>query len=110
MALDWRTWADIAVTVAPIAAIISSAVVTRRDIVTIGSIIGVLTVVVVFVGRPSAQETPCRRVLLSRLIIIVFQGGVVPIPRLVVVIVLIFQFPVENELVILAICQGLIIL
>jgi hypothetical protein len=54
MALDRRTCADIAVTIAPIAAIISSAVVTRRDIVTIGSIVGVLTVVVVFVGRPGA--------------------------------------------------------
>jgi hypothetical protein len=103
--LDWRTCADIAVA----AAIISSAVVTGGAIITIGSIIGVLAVasIVVFIGQPGTQETPCRQVLLSRLVVfLLFRGGVVPIPRLI----LVFQFPVEKELEILAIGQGLIVL
>jgi hypothetical protein len=108
MALDRRTCADITITAAPIATIISSAVVTRGAVITIDSIIGV-PAVVVSIGRPGAQETLCRRVLLSRLVIfLLFRGGVIPIPRLIVVLV--FQFPVEKELEILAIGQGLIIL
>jgi hypothetical protein len=111
--LDRRTCADITVAAVPIAAIISSAIVTGRAVITIGSIVGVLAVVsiIVFIGRPGAQETPCRRVLLSQLIIFLFfQGGVIPIPRLIVVVVLVFQFPVEKELEILSIGQGLIVL
>jgi hypothetical protein len=111
-ALDWRTCANIAVAAAPVAAIISSTVITRRAIITIGSVVGVPVIVsiVIFVGWPGAQETPCRQVLLGRLIIVIFCGGVVPIPRLVIIIILIFQFPVEKELEILAIGQELIVL
>jgi hypothetical protein len=113
MALDRRTWADIAVTATPVTAIIFSVVVTGGAIVTIGSVVGVPIVVsvVVFVRWPGTQETPYRRVLLNRLIIfLLFWGGVVPIPRLIVVVVLVFQFPIEKELEILAIGQGLIVL
>jgi hypothetical protein len=113
MTLDRRACADIAVTAAPVAAIISSAVVTGRAVITIGSIVGVPAVVsfIIFVGRPGAQETPCRWVLLNRLVIfLLFRGGVIPIPRLVVVVILVFEFPIEKELEILAIGQGLIIL
>jgi hypothetical protein len=109
MVLDRRTCADIAITAAPIAAIISSAVITGGAVITIGSVVGVP--IVVFIGRPGAQETPCCQVLLSRLIVFLLRGGgVVPIPRLIVVIVLVFKFPVEKELEILAIGQGLIVL
>jgi hypothetical protein len=50
MALDQRTCTDIAITAAPVAAIIFNAVIT------IGSVVGVPTVisVVVVVGRPGA--------------------------------------------------------
>jgi hypothetical protein len=108
--LDRRTCTNIAITAAPIAAIISSAVITGGAVITIGSVVGVPVVVsiVVFIGRPGAQETPCCQVLLSRLIVFLLRGGgVVPIPRL---IVLVFKFPVEKELEILAIGQGLIVL
>jgi hypothetical protein len=40
--------------------------------------------------------------------LLLFRGGVIPIPRLVVILV--FQFPVEKELEILAIGEGLIVL
>jgi hypothetical protein len=92
MALDRRTCADITVTAAPVAAIISSAVVTGGAIITIGSVVEVPTVisVVVFIGWPGTQETPYRRVLLSRLVVFLLFWGVVPIPRLIVVIVLVF--------------------
>jgi hypothetical protein len=106
--LDRRTCADIVVAATPIAAIISSVIVIGGVVITIGSVVGVPTIV--FIRRPGAQETPYRQVLLSRRIIfLLFQGGVIPIPRLVIVI-LVFQFPVEKELEILAIGQGLIIL
>jgi hypothetical protein len=49
MALDRRTCTDIVVTAAPVAAIISSAVVTGRAVITIGSVVGVPTVVSVVV-------------------------------------------------------------
>jgi hypothetical protein len=109
MTLDRRTCTDIIVATAPVAAIISSAVVTGGAIITISSVVGVPAVVsvIVFVGRPDAQETPCRRVLLSRLVVfLLFRGAVVPIPRLV----LVFQVPIEKELEILTIGQGLIAL
>jgi hypothetical protein len=50
--LDRRTCADIAVTAAPVAAIISSAIITGRAVITIGSIVGVPAVisVIIFVG------------------------------------------------------------
>jgi hypothetical protein len=110
--LDRRTCADIAIAAAPVTAIISSTFITWGNIITIGSVIRVPIVisVVIFVRWPGVQETPYRQVLLSRLAIFLLTwGGVVPIPRLVVV-VLIFQFPIEKELQILAIGQGLIVL
>jgi hypothetical protein len=52
--LDWRTCADITVTTAPVAAIISSAVITGGDVITISFIVNVPAVisVVIFIGRP----------------------------------------------------------
>jgi hypothetical protein len=113
MALDWRNHADVTIVIATAAvtAIVSDTVITDGTIIAIGSIVGVPTVVsvVVFIRRPSVQETPCCPVLLARLIVILlFRGGVVPF--LGHIIVIIFQFPVEEELVVLAIGQGLIIL
>jgi hypothetical protein len=68
---DLLTWY---IDAAPIVAIISSAVLTRGAVITIGSIIGVPTIVfvVVLVGRPGTQETPYCRVLLSRLVVVIF--------------------------------------
>jgi hypothetical protein len=58
MSLDRRTCADIAVTAALIAAIISSAVVTRGVVITISSVVGVPAVVsiIIFVRRPGAHD------------------------------------------------------
>jgi hypothetical protein len=113
MTLDWRNRANIAIIIAAatVAAIISGTVITGGAIVTVGSIVRVPTVVsiVVFIRRPSAQETPYSQVLLGRLIVILlFRGGVVPF--LGHVIIVIFQFPVEEELEALAVGQGLIVL
>jgi hypothetical protein len=84
-------------------------VITGGAIVAFGSIVRVPAVI--FVRQPGAQETPCRWVLLGRLIIILlFRGGVMPFPGHVIVIIFTFQFPVEEELEVLAIGQGLIIL
>jgi hypothetical protein len=115
MALDWRNHADIAIiiAVAAVAAIVSGTIITIGAIITVGSIIGVPTIIsiVVFIRWPGAQETPYRQVLLSWLIIIfLFRGGVVPFPGHVIVVIFIFQFPVEKELEVLIIDQGLIIL
>jgi hypothetical protein len=57
MVLDQRTCADITVAAAPVAAIISSVVVTGRAIITIGSIVGVPTIVpvIIFIGRLGTQ-------------------------------------------------------
>jgi hypothetical protein len=99
MTLDWRNRADVTIVIAAatVAAIVSGAVITGGAIV--------------FVRWPGAQETPCRRVLLGRLIIILlFRGGVMPFPGHVIVVIFIFQFPVEEELEVLAIGQGLIVL
>jgi hypothetical protein len=116
-ALDWRNRIDVAIiiTAATVAAIISGAVITGGAIIAIGSIIGVPTVVsvIVFVRWPGAQETPCHRVLLGRLIVILlFRGGVVPFPGhiVIVIFIFIFQFPVEEELEVLVIGQRLIVL
>jgi hypothetical protein len=111
--LDWRNRADVIIVAAVITAIVSSTVITGGAIIAVGSIVGVPTVVsvIVFVRRPDAQETPCHRVLLDQLVIILlFRGGVVPFSGHVVVIIFIFQFPVEEELEVLAVGQGLIIL
>jgi hypothetical protein len=57
------------------------------------------------------QEASCRRVFLSRLIaILLFRGGVVPFLGYIVIVVFIFQFPIKEELEVLAVSQGLIIL
>jgi hypothetical protein len=97
MMLDCRNRADIAIviTVAVVAAIVSGIVITGGAIIVVGSVVGVPAVVsvVVFVRRPSAQETPCRRVLVSRLIVIFM-----------------FQFLIGVELGVLAVGQGLIVL
>jgi hypothetical protein len=71
MALDWRTCVDIAVVAAPVAGINSSAVITGGAVITISSVIGVPIIVsiIVFIRRAGAQETPCRRVLLCRLVV-----------------------------------------
>jgi hypothetical protein len=43
--------------------------------------------VIIFIRLPGAQETPYCRVLLNRLIVfLLLQGGVVPIPKLIVVV------------------------
>jgi hypothetical protein len=113
--LDWRNCTDVAIIIATatIIAIIFGTVIISGAIVVVGFVIRVPTIisVVVFIRRPGAQETPYRRVLLGRLIVILlFRGGVVPFPRHVVVIIFIFQFPVKEELEVLAVGQGLIIL
>jgi hypothetical protein len=104
--LDWRNHADVTIVIAAatVAAIVSGTVITGGAIVAVGSIFRVPAVVsvIIFVRRPSAQETPCRRVLLDRLVIILlFRGGVVPF--LGHVIIFIFQFPIEEELEVLAV-------
>jgi hypothetical protein len=99
--LDWRNRADVAIIIAiaaVIAAIVSDIVVTGGAIIVIGSIIGVHVVgvpavisIVIFVRRPGAQKTPCRRVLLGRLVVILlFRGGVVPFPGHIIVVIFIF--------------------
>jgi hypothetical protein len=102
MTLDWRNRADVAIVIAAttVAAIVSDTGMTGGAIVAVASI-----------RRPGAQETPCRRVLLGRLVILLlFRGGVVPFPGHVIIIIFIFQFPIEEKLEVLAIGQGLIVL
>jgi hypothetical protein len=113
--LDWRNRTDITIVIAAatVAAIVSGTIVAGGAIITVDSVVEVPTVVsiVVFIGWPGAQETSCRRVFLGRLVIILlFQGGVVPFPRHIIVIVFIFQFAIEEELEVLAIGQGLVVL
>jgi hypothetical protein len=113
MTLHWRNRADVAIIIAAAAAIVFGTVIASGAIVTVSSIAGVPVVVsvIVFIRRSGAQETPCRRVLLGRLIVILlFRGGVMPFPGHVVVVIFIFQFPVEEELEVLIIGQGLIVL
>jgi hypothetical protein len=112
--LDWRNRANVAIIIAAaaVAAVISSTVITSGAIIAADSIVRVPTIIVVFVRWPG-QETPCRQVLLGRLIVVLlllFRGGVVPFPGHVIIVILIFQFPVEEELDVLAIGQGLIVL
>jgi hypothetical protein len=114
MVLDWRNRADVAIiiTTAAIAAIVSGTVITSGAIVTVSFVIGVPAVVsvIIFVRWPGAQETTCRRVLLSRLVIILLFWGVVPFPGHVAIVIFIFQFLIEEELEVLAIGLGLIVL
>jgi hypothetical protein len=114
-ALDWRNRANVAIIIATaaIVVVVFRSVISSGAIIAISSIIGVPAVisVIVFVRQPGAQETPYHRVLLGRLIIILlFQGGVMPFPGHVVIIIFIFQFSVEEELEVLAVGQGLIVL
>jgi hypothetical protein len=104
--LDWRNRADIII-------VITDATVVSDTIVAVDSVVGVPTIIsiITFIGRPDVQETSCRRVFLDRLVVLLlFQGGVVPFPGHIIVIVFIFQFPIEEELEVLAIGQGLIVL
>jgi hypothetical protein len=114
MALDWRNCAGVAIIIAAAAvtAVFSGTVITSGAIIAIGSIVGVPTVisVVIFIRRPGVQKTPCRRVLLGRLIIILLFRGVMPFLGHVVIIIFIFQFPIEEDLEVLAVDQGLIII
>jgi hypothetical protein len=115
MALDWRNCASVAIIIAAAAvtAVFSGTVITSGAIISIGSIVGVPTVisVVIFIRRPGAQKTPCCRVLLGRLVVILlFRGGVMPFLGHVIIIIFIFQFPIEEDLEVLAVGQGLIII
>jgi hypothetical protein len=110
--LDWRNHANVTIIIVA-AAIVFGTVITGGAIVAIGSIVRVPTVIsiIVFIRWPGMQETPCRWVLLGRqIIILLLWGGVVPFPGHVVVIIFIFQFPIKEELEVLAIGQGLTVL
>jgi hypothetical protein len=109
--LDWRNRVDVAIII--VVAVVFGTVITSGSIVAVDSVVGVPAVisVVVFVRRPGVQETPCRWVLLNRLVVLLlFRGGVVPFPGHVVVIIFIFHFPVEEELEVLTIGPGLVVL
>jgi hypothetical protein len=114
MALDWRNCAGVAIIIAAAAvtAVFSGTVITSGAIIAIGFIVGVPTVisVVIFIRRPGVQKTPCHRVLLGRLIIILLFRGVMPFLGHVVIIIFIFQFPIEEDLEVLVVGQGLIII
>jgi hypothetical protein len=114
MVLDWRNCADITIIIAAaaITAIVSGTVITSGAIITVGSVVGVPTVifVVVFIRRPGAQKTPYHRVLLCRLVVLLLFRGVMPFLGHVIVVIFIFLFPIEEELEVLTIGQGLIVL
>jgi hypothetical protein len=109
--LDWRNRIDITIviTAAVIATIVSGTIVAGGAIIAVNSVIGVPAVV--FIGRPGTQETSSHRVFLGRLVIVLlFWGGIMPFPGHIIVVIFIFQFPIEEELEVLTIGQGLIIL
>jgi hypothetical protein len=112
--LDWRNCADVTIIIAAavVTAIVSDIIITGGAIIAIGSVVGVPTVIsiVIFVRRPRAQETPYRRVLLSQLVVILLFRGVVPFLGHVFIIIFILQFPIEEELKVLTMGQGLIVL
>jgi hypothetical protein len=115
VALDWRDSVDITIVITAIAvvAVVSGTIIAGGAIVAVDSIIGVPAVVsiIIFIGRLGAQETSCRWVFLGRLIIVlVFWGGVVPFLGHIIVVVFIFQFPIEEELEVLVVGQGLVVL
>jgi hypothetical protein len=57
------------------------------------------------------QEASYHQVFLGQLIaILLFRGGVMPFPRHIIIVIFIFQFPIKEELEVLAISQGLIVL
>jgi hypothetical protein len=92
-----------------IAAVTSSTIVTAEAIIAVDSVVGVPTVV--FIRWPDSQEASCRRVFFGRLIIfLLFRGGVMPFPGHIVIVIFIFQFTVKEELEVLAVGQGLVIL
>jgi hypothetical protein len=108
-------YADITIIIstAAVATIVSGTIITGEAIIAIDSIVVVLTIVfiIIFIRWPSAQEASCRRVFLSRLIaVLLFWGGVVPFLGHIIVIIFIFQFSVKEELEVLAVGQGLIVL
>jgi hypothetical protein len=113
--LDWRDCADITIviTTAVVAAIVSSTIIAGGAIIAVDSVVRVLAIIsiIIFIRRLGTPETFCHRVFLGRLVILLlFRGGVVPFPGHIVVIIFIFQFPIEEELEVLAIGQGLIVL
>jgi hypothetical protein len=113
--LDWRDRADITIviTAAAVAVVVFGTIVAGGAIVAIDFVVGVPAVVliIVFIEQLGAQETSCHRVFLGRFIVVLlFRGGVVPFLGHIVVIVFIFQFPVEEEPEVLAVGQGLIVL
>jgi hypothetical protein len=115
VALDWRDRADITIVITAItvAAVVSGTIVAGGAIVTVDSVVRVPTVVsiVVFIGWLGAQETSCRQVFLSRLVVILlFWGGVMPFPGHIIIVFFMFQFPIEEELEVLTVGQGLIVL
>jgi hypothetical protein len=111
MALDWWNHANVAIIIAAatVVVVVSGTIITSGAFIDVGAIIGVLTVI--FIKRPGAQETPYHRVLLGRLVVIpLFWGGVMPFLGHVIVVIFIFQFPINEELEVLAVGQGLIVL
>jgi hypothetical protein len=113
--LDWRDRTDITIVITAItvAAVVSGTIVAGGAIVAIDSVVRVPAIVsiVVFIGWLGAQETSCRQVFLSWLVVILLSwGGVVPFPRHIIIFFFIFQFPVEEELEVLIVGQGLVVL
>jgi hypothetical protein len=87
----------IIITAAAIATIISGTIVAGEAIVAI-------VFIIVFIGRPGTQEASCHQVFLGRHIaVLLFRGGVVPFPGHIIITVFIFQFPVKEELEVLAV-------
>jgi hypothetical protein len=70
--LDWGNRADITIviTAATVAVIVSGTIITGEAIIAIDSVVRVSNVIfiVVFIGRPGAQEASYRRVFLGRVI------------------------------------------
>jgi hypothetical protein len=115
MALDCSNHANVAIVIATVtvAAVVSDTVITSGAIVAVDSVVRVPSVVsiVIFVKRPGAEETCYCWVLLGRLVVVLlFQGGVVPFPGHVVIVIFIFQFRIGEELEVFTISQGLVVL
>jgi hypothetical protein len=106
--LDWRDRADITIviTAVVVGAVISSTIIAGGAIVAVDSVVSI----VVFIGRLGAQETSYRQVFLGQPVVLLLFRGVVPFSGHIIVIVFIFQFPIKEELEVLTIGQGLIVL
>jgi hypothetical protein len=107
-ALDWGNCADITIviTTTAVTAVVSGTIVAGEAIIAINSVIGVPAAVfiVVFSGLPDTEEASYHRFFLSQLItVLLFRGGVVPFPGHIVVIIFNFQFPIKEELEVLAV-------